>query len=372
MKNIGVNHYTAQIFLAFILLILLLSCSEERNNFQRERNADIELLGAALTELKTLKEGAKYGPSKGYYPEESKEILDDAMAELGRLIIKIDGGETVSQSEIEQSIVNADNAIKEFQATIRTENLVYPAELYVNGQEGGYIDFGNSDEYLSFGDPQERAFTVELWVKLTSRPDGIGSVVSTFVENGGIRRGWMLNIINGNFLRMTYAKKAEHGLWEPGNGFNDLGKWSHIAAVYDDNGVDGEMENGYPVVAKYYVDGVLKSKIVRGDGAEDYYGGNDNNLLDLPMIAFAQFNIDGSLTRKSQGYIKHFHIWKSAKSEQELNSIMNNPQEVTGDEPDLVCGWPFNTTVEDSQNIKDLTGRHTAEIKGGYEWQLLP
>lgn len=369
MKNIETKNLL-QMFFAFLISVTVISCSEERNSFQRDRNPEIESLGVYLSQLETLRDNSTYGVSKGQYPEESKDILNDAMAVLGRLIIKLDENQSVTQSEMDQAIANAGTAITNFKATIRTESVKYPAELYVNGSDGGYINFGTSNDYLNFGTAKNREFTVELWVKLKTMPSGIGAIVSTFLENGGIRCGWMMNMINGDYMRITYAQKAEHQLWEPGNGFTETNKWHHIAAVYSDNGVDGEMENGNPVVAKFYYDGEFKSKIVRSS-TDNYYGANDNGLPSLPMIAFAQYQTDGSFDRKSQGYIKHFHIWNSAKNGQELKNIMNGTTEVVGSESDLVCGWEFDSTVEDDQNIKDLTGKHTASVKGKYEWQII-
>lgn len=368
------KHYIGKLFFTFLISLSLVACTEEKNDTQRDRNADIERLGVVLSEMKTLKEEARFGVNKGNYPDESREILDNAMASLGRLILSIDAAESVSQSEIDQAIANAKKAIEDFKATLITEDPeipVQPAELYVDGNEGGHIDFGHSSEFISFGEPKNRAFTVELWVKLKTKPDGIGAIVSTFLENGGVRAGWMINMIDGTRMRITYAQKKEHHLWEPGSNYDGIGEWHHIAAVYNDNGVDGEMEDGRPVVAKYYVDGVLRDRVVRGSDVEDYYGANDNNLANFSMIAFSQYQLNGNTTRKSQGYIKHFHLWKSAKSAQQLDAIINDPEGVTGQESDLICGWAFTTPAEDNQNIKDLTGRHTASVKGKYEWQLI-
>lgn len=54
-----------------------------------------------------------------------------------------------------------------------------------------------------------------------------------------------------------------------------------------------------------------------------------------------------------------------------IREIMNKETLVTGQESDLVCGWALDQTVEDDQNIKDLTGKYTAAVKGKYEWVVL-
>ncbi|MDR1720677.1 MAG: DUF4972 domain-containing protein [Dysgonamonadaceae bacterium] len=354
------------------IMASLNSCSEEKNKDIRERNPDIELLGESLTLLKTTRDEARYGTIKGNYPEESKQILNDAMAVIARLIFRIENGETISEAEIAQVKTMTQNAIAEFNATVRTETLLYDAELYVDGDAGGYIDFGISSEYSRFGENGNQAYTVELWVKYKALPGGIGAIVSTFVENGGVRCGWMLNMINSDYLRMSCTSNLEHQMWEPGDGFTDIEKWVHVAAVYNDKGVDGDMDNGSPVVLKYYENGVMANKSSNSNPSMYYNPADDSKLPSLPMIAFAQHTLDGSRTRTMQGYIKHFRIWKTAKSPDEIVKLMNGTTVVTGNESDLSCAWPFDKQVEDDLNIKDLTGRHTAVLKGSYQWIILP
>ncbi|MFV0418380.1 MAG: DUF4972 domain-containing protein [Dysgonomonas sp.] len=369
------NIITGMFFTLLILLTMsFAACTEEKNEGDRENNPYIVELGESLNKLQDLRDNSQYGDRKGMYPPESKSILEDVMAEIGQVIMNIYSGEEANptQDKITQLAAKADQAETNFKATVLTENTLYPAELYVNGNDGGYIDFGTSDDYIKFGEPGKRAFTVELWLKFKTIPGGIGAVISTFVEDSGVRCGWMVNMISGNYLRITYAQKEKDKLWEPGDGFAQTETWVHVAAVYDDNGVDGSIENGKPVVAKYYVNGVLKNKVVNGETySGNYYGGNDNALPSLPMIAFAQFNKDGSQTRKSQGYIKDFHIWKTAKSENEINKLMDGTTQVTGEETDLACGWEFTMTADDDNNIKDITGKHTAVLKGKFEWERL-
>lgn len=61
--------------------------------------------------------------------------------------------------------------MEDFKATVIIEYVSVAAELYVDGQNDGYIDFGASENYSKFGNTGEQVFTVELWVKLkyTSR-----------------------------------------------------------------------------------------------------------------------------------------------------------------------------------------------------------
>lgn len=373
------KHSTKSNLITSVLFSLLVfvamsfnACTEEKNEGERENNPYIVQLGESLRSLQEVRDAARFGDRRGNYPPESKAILETVMADIGRLIMNIQEGKetSISDDKINEIKSKADKAIADFKATVLTDNILYPAELYVEGTGDGYIDFGVSDDYINFGTSKNRQFTVETWVKMNSIGGGITSIISTFIERGGVRCGWMLNTINADYLRMTYAQKEEHKLWEPGDGFRETSKWVHIAAVYNDKGVDGEMKDGKPVVIKYYANGELKNSVTNGETYEgNYYGGNDNKLPKLPMIAFAQHNEDGSRTRKANGYIKHFHIWNKSKSADEIKAIIDGTTEVTGKEADLVCGWPFIETADDDNNIKDLTGRHTAVLRGKYEWQ---
>src|SRR5690606_28665998 len=120
-------------------------------------------------------------------------------------------------------------------------------------------------------------------------------------------------------------------------------QWTHFAAVFKDGGFDGETDgNGQPIVAKIYRNGELKNEIAKRSTDHHYVSNN----LSYPMTAFLEIKPDGSKNRRISGYMKHFHIWKIAKDGSEINALMNGQTEVTGDEPDLVCGWSFDTTVE--------------------------
>ena len=70
----------------------------------------------------------------------------------------------------------AKKAMEDFKATVIIEYVSVAAELYVDGQNDGYIDFGASENYSKFGNTGEQVFTVELWVKL-KYTSGFGTVV---------------------------------------------------------------------------------------------------------------------------------------------------------------------------------------------------
>lgn len=238
--------------------------------------------------------------------------------------------------------------------------------MYVDGQNDGYIDFGASENYSKFGNTGEQVFTVELWVKL-KYTSGFGSVVDVFIEDspGHYRKGWVINNFDNKRLRMSLGMD-NWGLLEPGIDFSTTEKWVHFAAVINEKGVDGDVNSeGKPIVVKVYMNGELKDQATGLDG--NPYNPND---LGTSMIAFRHMGGNLGMTNdwKLSGYIKHFHLWKSAKSQGEIKKLMNEEIKVTGQEDDLVCGWEFDATVEDDTNIPDLTGKYSAKLLGEYKW----
>lgn len=238
------------------------------------------------------------------------------------------------------------------------------AELFVDGRSGGYIDFGQNANYSNFGQTGKQTFTVELWAKL-KYTEGFGSIISCFNEDGptNSRKGWVINNFNNSRLRMSVGLENWQ-LLEPGFNYSTTNEWVHFAAVVNENGFPGEYINGQPVVIKVYKDGVLQDQMAKI--ASNYLP----NYMLTRMIAFGHSGANGLMTSdwRLSGSIKDFHIWRSAKSQEAIQKIMNKTIDVSGFEPDLVCGWRFNSIPDNNQNIKDITGNYSAQLVGTYQW----
>lgn len=359
-------------FGAFLVLIsfLALSCSDDDNNATVDVSGFISQMTTVRDEMVELRDNAQYGDKKDMYPQESKYILDDAVIQIEKTIRFFKNGTETepNQEKTDKAINEANKAIDEFKVTRHAEDLPSEeksSELYVNGRAGGYIDFGHSPNYSNFGESGQQAFTVELWFKL-KYTEGFGSIISCFNEDGETqtRKGWIINNFDNARVRMTLGLD-NWGLTEPGVNFSSTEQWAHFAAVIDENGVDGDVKDGKRVIVKLYLNGELKDQSTAQDG-KNYL----SNYLETSMVAFGQPAGVGGMTDawRLSGYIKDFHIWKSAKSEVDINKIMNKEFTVTGSEADLVCGWEFTTTAENNEDIKDLTGKYSAKLVGEYQW----
>ena len=229
-----------------------------------------------------------------------------------------------------------------------------PAELKVFGIDGkGRIEFGSDPAYGG-----GNTFTVESWVKYDAGffESGIGSFLSTF-DGKQPNEGWMINFLGSN-LRTTIGMGPQEGrVLEEGRAYPDnFGKWNYVVTVWDNTLPEGQL--------KMYVNGELffsKTNDVKNDaGVLQNYMPNTRNQN---MWAF-QEPTDNS--RCMTGFIKKFRMWSTAKSANEVKTLMNS--DVTGTESGLVCAWDFTTVAEDVTNIPDKTGKHVAKIVGNYKW----
>lgn len=372
MKNlIRTKRYIAALF-SILLMGVFGSCTNSDDSGVKTYEYR-EQIGKKMKEITALQGESEFGLRKGMYPEESRQILETAINELKGLLqtIKEEGIATQQiPDETAKALKKADERIIEFKATIRTEDLNVPAALQVNGKNGGYIDFGAHPEYATFGSLGQQAFTVEFWVKLKD-VEGFFFLLSTFVDdesNNHERKGWCVNSYNygANNMRMTYGM-GFNDLMEPAFGFNTINEWVHLAIVTDETGVDGEIRDGRPVMTKMYLNGELQMSTVSHQDASKPYAPNGGNV---PMVGFTGMSASGSplADKGANGSMKHMHIWKVAKTQAEIQQIMTAPENVTGEEPELVCGWAFTRLALDDQNIPDLTGRYSAKLVGDYKW----
>lgn len=330
----------------------------------------VKQLGDIVDELQGVLDGATYGEAEGQYPESSKTILQTAINTITGVKDKVSCGTTApAQSLVTTARSTADKAKTDFAATKNgPAPEPEPGELFVDGltedvTARGYIDFGKEEAYSKFGDPGKQAFTVELWVKLKQRVNGIGSVISVFNESGDdqTRKGWFINYFDMARLRGGYGFE-NFGLQEPSVEFGEdkINKWYHVAFTLDENEKEAAK-------IRMYLDG----EEVAVAAGSDFNSKYEANNLETRMTAFGQCGGTGGMTEdwRLAGWIKHFHIWKGAKTKTQINDLMDGTTEVTGEETDLVCGWAFDKIPADGvTEITDITGKYTATLHGKYSW----
>ena len=347
------NHYT--LFLLILLAIALTeSCTKDSKTVRPPLQFDC--LDQKMNEMAAILDTSAIGDIDGTYPGEEAINLQKALIDLqmGKSLALAD--KFVLQYEIDNYCIAANKAIADFKNSLQiTLPAGTPAELQVMGiDRKGRIEFGSDPAYGG-----SDAFTVETWIKYNSGffESGIGDLVATFNNTATPFEGWMINFMGDN-LRATIgmgpqtSRVLEFGSKYPTN----FGEWNHLAMVYDASLPEGQLKmylNGKQFFSK-------TNDILDNAGVIQQYQPNKQNTN---MWAFQE---PTDLSRCMTGYMKKFRMWSTAKSIDQVVTLMNS--DVTGTEPDLVCAWDFTSVPQNPENIPDKTGRHNAKLVGKYKW----
>lgn len=365
---------------AAIMAVMLASCEKTSvTESELDSQAAVATLTEKYTEMTTLLDGAVFGTKKGNYPEASKAPLEAAIDALNDVITDFNAGKG-TQTALDNAIKAADAAIKAFKNSVLTEDEKFkgkPGYLLVNNTEenSSYVDFGNNAEFINFGTPNDDhtyQYTVDMEVYIPVS-ETWNAVVFTGVttDNGG---GWGCNAYESGKFRWVVCPAIDGG---PGAGWreeeyrfdNDSsrdftarygGRWTHIAVTFYDQGVNRPegMDN-----MNGYVNGE-RNFGMNLDANQTY---SDANAGITHMWAFARQ--EGSVNAAAptsgwySGSIRNFHIWNRALTPDEIQDLAAG-EKVTKDSKGLVAGWEFTSTVEDNQNIPDITGKYSAKLVG--------
>lgn len=347
MKNKNITFYYALSVL--ILCFAFSSC--EKNNQNTLPQLDISGFDPYITEMTSILDTAVIGDVDGTYPVENHTALQKALEQLEIGKSKAEAGAFVLQYEIDNYYIAARKAIQDFYDSFQ---ITLPAgtfaELKVFGiDQKGHIDFGSSPDYAGSG-----AFTVELYAKYSAGffEGAMANLLGTFCNTAVPFEGWTINFLGSN-IRGTFGFGPQTGLaFEFGAAYpTNYEHWNHIALVYEESAAEDNIRmflNGKPYWAK--TNDVLPNKY-------------QPNVVNQTMWAFME-PTDNS--RCMTGFIKKMRIWSGAKTETEINTLMNT--DVTGQEAGLLCAWDFTVVPEDTQKIPDKTGRHSAKIVGKHKW----
>jgi len=351
-----------------------ISCNKQDDSPETKIYEYTEQVGKKIKELTDLLSNSQFGNSKDEYPDNSRTILEASIEDLKGLLEQIKSKELESYIvpfETERRLKLADSQILAFQETKRSSDVIVPAELHVNGKHGGFIDFGSSPEFSDFSN----GATIEFWVKFKEL-SGHSFILANF-RNEPHFSGWGANVFDSRFLRMTFTNYRENNsgydLFEPWYQFQEvnsrLNRWIHVAYVWNPKHV----HDGSSLGARHY------KMYVNGDLVKEENWHNLNLVPHAEGLHLYGMNrpnnndIGGATTDSGvNGYMKHMHLWKSVKSPAQIQTIMDHPETVTGQESDLICGWRFDEMPKGEGPISDLTGRFSASMGGEYKWEPKP
>ncbi|WP_291591398.1 DUF4972 domain-containing protein [Bacteroides sp.] len=355
-------------------------------NLSEEARRYINELMAKADDIRTIvSDEAKWGNHKGQYPVVNKSILEGAAEDLDSMADRIRTGEIthITQEMFNEAIANADKKITQVEESAWPDNSQITWNLFVDGNKGSYIDFGYSEDYVKFGDDDNQAFTIELWVNIKEYCNKSGEDNCTFLStmtNDPYWSGWRTQDRTKGLLRTMVAhwqddnhSKPEE--WEPGWKKSDnwtKDRWTHYAFLFRDKGLPG-FDTPTDVKCYSMIDGTRQGEIIRVGEAWRTYINNNSIANEVHMTGFCMKDNNGNRNEWFSGYIKKIRIWKTNRTEDQVYaSYAGNEEGVTADNPNLVEAWDFEVkgdqpTQNDTRTITGLKG-HTATLVGN-NWQ---
>ncbi|WP_203558258.1 DUF4972 domain-containing protein [Bacteroides sp. 224] len=347
----------------------------------------IRKLNAKAAEYETLLEdNTVWGDHKGQYPIDSKTILQKAIDDLYAVSERAQSGAITNftQELFDDAMASAEEQKQKLEATKWEEDHI-TWNLFVDGNKGGYIDFGYNEDYVRFGADNHQSFTIELWVNVKEFCSKSGEDNSTFLASyvSSPRSGWRVQYRKSSgkdYMRGTMAHWQNEGpkdpeWWEPRASVpNPRNNWTHFAFAVSDDGVPGFSPPQSHSKACVFVNGTQTGDVIRvGEAWRTYL---EDGCVDkkMPLTGFCRLGSD-QVTREEyfSGYLKYIRIWKSVRSRDEIRLSSLGETDVDPNDPNLVAAWDFEVLGSQPTGtiIPDLTGRHTATLKGPdgtYKW----
>lgn len=355
-------------------------------NLSPEVQQYINNLLAKADEIRLIiNDDTQWGNHQGQYPVANKSILESAAEELEDLVDRIKTGTItdMTQEIYDEAIAAANKKIEEVKASAWPDNSQITWNLFVDGNAGTYIDFGYSEDFVKFGEDDDQAFTIELWVNIKEYCNKPGEDNSTFLStmtNDPYWSGWRAQDREKGLLRTMVAHWEDDNHtnpqeWEPGwkkadNWTKD--RWTHYAFLFRDKGLPG-FDTPTDVKCYSMIDGTKQGDAIRvGETWRTYI--NDNSIAEqIHMTGFCSMDNNGNRNEWFSGYIKKIRLWRTNRTENQIYaSYIGNEEGVSADNPDLVDAWDFEVkgeqpSLEETREIVGLKG-HKAKIIGN-DWQ---
>ena len=118
------------LLMALCLTWTFTACSDDKDN-EYISDTQLSILEDNRTSLSYLLKNSTFGTAPGTFPEASKEILNNAIAELDQLITKVKGGEMFDEATFEATIAKVNQAIDEFKNS-KYYNLSPEAQKFIS------------------------------------------------------------------------------------------------------------------------------------------------------------------------------------------------------------------------------------------------
>ena len=343
------------------------------------------LLAKADEILAIVNDDTKWGNHQGQYPVDNKSVLESAAQDLESLAERIKSGSItdMTQEIYDEAIAAADKKVEEVEDSAWPDNSQITWNLFVDGNAGSYIDFGYSEDYVKFGEDDNQAFTIELWVNIKEYCNKDGEDNCTFLStmtNDPYWSGWRAQDRTKGLLRTMVAHWQDDNHsnpqeWEPGWKKSDnwtKDRWTHYAFLFRDKGLPG-FDTPTDVKCYSMIDGTRQGEIIRVGESWRTYINKQSIANQIHMTGFCMMDNSGNRNEWFSGYIKKIRIWKTNRTENQVYaSYMGNEEGINADNADLVDAWDFEVkgdqpTQSATRTITGVKG-HTATLVGD-NWQ---
>ncbi len=201
--------------------------------------------------------------------------------------------------------------------------------LHVDGQNGSYVDLGNSSVF-----DIETEITIEAWIKADPvQAENAGIITRSSDSSWRLQFGREPNEFEfclGWYLLFSNTTQS----------CND-NQWHHLAGVYDGT------------TQSLYIDGILNESIALSESIP---------IIDSHVLIGATDMGNSNYGRNYLGYIDEVRIWNLGRSQEDIESSMNTI--LIGNENGLVGYWNFDDgeTTDKTSNGNNGTMYGNVEI----------
>lgn len=354
-------------------------------NLSEEVRTYIKNMMAKADEIRAMiADESLWGNRKGQYPIEGKAQLESAAIDLEEYAERLKSGSIadMTQDMYDEAIAKAQAVIDQVKASAWPDNSNITWNLFVDGNAGSYIDFGYSEDYVKFGEQDNQAFTIELWVNITEYCDSPGedncALLSTLTQTP-YWSGWCVQDRMKGLLRTMVGHWEDNNYtnprwWEPGWKKSDnwtKDRWTHYAFIFRDKGLPGW---DTPTDVKCYsiIDGSRQGEVIRvGEPWRTYIA--DNCIANKEhLYAYCTMYKNEERAEWWSGYIKKVRIWRTNRTEDQVyRTYIGVEEDVTADNPDLVEAWDIEVKGDQptGNTFVGLKGHEATIVGTHYEWR---
>lgn len=202
------------------------------------------------------------------------------------------------------------------------------------------LDFDGVDDFVTVADNPSldgfTVFTIEAWVKLNSMDANKGIVAK---RQGSAQTAYVLMIRGTTNRRVYFRINAEQNTFHA-NYTLTIGRWHHIAAVFNGNAAQTERK-------KIYIDGILRAT-----------GGSNETSVINSITNLTIGWINGNLTSYLNGSIDEVRIWNTERTQLQIRNNMHRKLDNPAGMTSLVAYYDFdqsggNMVPDESANSND-------------------